>query len=155
MEPSGYLPLKVTPIYGDRLILYPVYLCPVEILERGVMILPSYYRWIVTVNAFNRRIKLLETENITVCQDFDISSFDVRQLDVRVSPKFAEELAGFGAIPDDFRSWRKMLRSRKTVVNADKLQLVWHIFAVRDGQVTDTFSGETALAASLADTLFS
>lgn len=155
MEPSGYLPLKVTPVNGDKLILYPAYICPVEILERGVMIRPSYYRWVVIVDAFNRRTRLLETESITVCHDFDISPFDVRRLDVRVSLRLAEELAGFGAVSEDFRNWRKMIRNRKTAVNVNQIQLAWHVFAARDGQVTDTFTGETVPAAGLTDTLFS
>ena len=32
-QPSGYLPMKERPAPGDKLILVPVYVVPVEILE--------------------------------------------------------------------------------------------------------------------------
>lgn len=155
MEPSGFLPFKTTPVNGDKLVLYPVYICPVEILERGVMIRPSYSRKTVIVNAFNRRTKLLDEGLAEVSADFDISAFEARRLDVKVSPRLAAELAEYGAVTDDFRSWRRMVRSRRVEVDADKIRLAWHVYAVAGGVVTDTFSGETAPAAALADAFFS
>lgn len=155
MEPSGFLSLKVTPQSGDKLILYPVYICPVEILERGVMIRPSYYRAAVIIGAFNRRTMLLKEEDVAVCEQFVLSTFEVSRLDVKVTPEQAGELAEYGGAPDACRSWRGMIYSRRVSVNTDKIRLVWHIYAVNGGEVTDTFTGEKAQASGLVDTLFS
>lgn len=155
MEPSGFLPFKTAPVNGDKLVLYPVYVCPVEILERGVMIRPSYCHKTVIVNAFNRGTRLLDDARVEVNEDFDISAFEAARLDVKVSPRLACELAEYGAVTDGFRSWRRIVRSRRIAVNADKIRLVWHVYAVSGGMVTDTFSGEASPAAGLADTFFS
>ena len=37
IQPCGYLPFKVAFEPGDRLILCPAYIFPIEVLERGLM----------------------------------------------------------------------------------------------------------------------
>jgi len=153
--PSGFLPFKAPPGAGDKLVIYPVYLCPVEVLERGLFSRPAYYRWIVAVNAFNRRLKLFEEEKIIICRDFALASFDTQDMPVKIPPDTAAGLAEYGAVTDDFRSWRRLVRNRKIAVNFDDILLVWHIYALRGSEAIDTFTGEVAPAASLVDALFS
>lgn len=153
-EPSGFLPFNYAPLSGDKLILYPVYICPVEVLERGVFVHPSYYYQTVLVNAFNRNPRLFPDGEIKVLADFDLSLYETCRLEVKVSPELAECLAEYGAVPDNARSWHRIVRNRKVAVRTDKMRLVWHIYAIRGGEAVDTFTGESAPVAALVDTFF-
>lgn len=154
MEPSGFLPFKTEPGAGDKLILYPVYLCPVEIFERGLFVRPSYYRRLALVNAFSGFARLLEFEDTPLRGDFDASAFETIRLEVRISPERAAELAGQASVPDRFKSWRGAVRNRRAAVVADKIRLVWYAYAVRGGDAADLFTGETVPAASLINIFF-
>lgn len=149
MEPSGFLSFKEAPSPGDKLILYPVYLFPIEVLERGLFVRASYYYQTVIVNAFNRNIRLSDVGETAVCIDFDVSPFETLCLEIRVSPQLAGVLAEYGDTPDNFRSWHKIVRNRKVTTNAGNTWLVWHAYAIRGGQAVDTFTGETAVAPAL------
>lgn len=154
MEPAGFLPFTVEPQLGDRLVLYPVYLCPIGILERGLFSRPAYYRRIVAVNAFNHRATLLDTEEVPVNASFDAAPFDKRGLDVKISPELAAAIAENSAVPDQYRGWRGIARNRRADANANEMRLVWHVYAVRGSEAVDTFTGETVPAAALIALLF-
>lgn len=154
MKPAGFLLFKEALRSGDKLILYPVYIFPIEVLDRGLLVRASYYRQTVIVNAFNRKTRLLDVCEPIVLNDFDASPYETHYLEVRVSLRLAANLAEYGAVPDDFRSWRRVVNNRKILVNADMAQLAWHVYAVRGGQASDIFTGEVTAAASLIDTLF-
>ena len=57
-QPSGYLPMKERPAPGDKLILVPVYVVPVEILERSIMHGLRYLYQVVIVDGYNGRTTL-------------------------------------------------------------------------------------------------
>lgn len=154
MEPAGFLPFTVEPRPGDRLVLYPVYLCPVGILERGLFTRPAYYRRVIAVNAFNHRSALLDTEEVPVNVSFDATPFDKRCLDVKTSPELAAGIAESGAVPDEYRGWRGVARSRRADASVNEMRLVWHVYAVRGSEAIDTFTGETVPAAALIALLF-
>lgn len=154
MEPAGFLPFTVEPQLGDRLVLYPVYLCPIGILERGLFARPTYCRRVVAVNAFNHRSKLLNAEEVPVNVAFDATPFDKRCLDVKISPELAAGIAENGAVPDEYRGWRGIARNRRADVNANEMRLVWHVYAVRGSEAIDTFTGETVPAEALITLLF-
>lgn len=154
MEPAGFLPFMIEPQPGDRLILYPIYICPIGILERGLFTRPVYYHRIVTVNAFNHRSALLDTEELLVNASFDATPFAKRCLDVKISPELAAGIAENGAVPDEYRSWRGVARNRRADVNVNEILLVWHVYAVRGSEAIDTFTGEAVPAEALVALLF-
>lgn len=154
MEPAGFLPFTVEPQLGDRLVLYPVYLCPIGILERGLLSRPAYYRRIVAVNAFNRRSTLLDTEDVPVNASFDMTPFAKRCLDVKISPELAAVMAENGAVPDEYRGWRGIAHNRRADANENEILLVWHVYAIRGSEAIDTFTGETVPAEALIALLF-
>lgn len=155
LQPKGYLPFKSAPRQGDKLILFPIFIYPVEILERGLLVRPSYDYYVALVNGFNKKAELLKTEKITPVTSFDPSVFECRYLALKVPVQMAETLAEYGAVPEDFRSWRRIVRSRRAVIRTETMQLVWHVYALRGDEAVDTFTGEAAPVAGMVDLLFS
>lgn len=153
MEPDGYLPFKVCPEPSDRLILSPVYVFPVEALERGLFSRPQFYFQTALVNGYDGRVSLVDEREIRVDRDFAPEG-QTERLALKVSPGFAVEAARFQAVPEDCQSWRRVVKNRKVFVRAEDMKLVWRVYIVRDGEVTDTFTGEKSASASLVGMLF-
>ncbi|MDL2299068.1 hypothetical protein LJC40_08030 [Synergistaceae bacterium OttesenSCG-928-D05] len=155
MEPNGYLPFQTAPQAGDKLVLFPVYVYPVEILERGLMTRPSYKYYVALVNGFNKKAELLELQKIVPDENFDASGFECKRLELKIDAQFAETLAEYGAVPEDFRSWRQVVRSRKVSIRSEKMRLLWHVYIVRGAEIVDSYTGVSLPAAGMVDMLFS
>ena len=69
-QPSGYLPMKERPAPGDKLILVPVYVVPVEILERSIMHGLRYLYQVVIVDGYNGRTTLEDKKSVDPDTDF-------------------------------------------------------------------------------------
>lgn len=154
MEPQGFLPFTVEPQPGDRLVLYPVYLCPVGMLERGLFVRPAYLRCIVVVNAFNSQIELTDSDTVWVNDTFDLSSFETRRLEVKISPELAARIAETGAASDGRGGWRGVAHNRRADCSASEVRLVWHVYAVRGNEAIDTFTGKAVPAEAMVALLF-
>jgi len=153
-QPSGYLPMKERPKPGDKLIFIPVYIAPVEILERSLMHGPRYIYQVVIVDGYNGKTTLVDKKALPPETDFVPESEEEERLELKISPALAKELAEYGAIPSDFQSWKKIIRNRNVSVNERSMKLAWRICAVRDKEILDTFTGETIRSAGLAGMLF-
>ena len=62
--PCGYLPFKVAFEPGDRLILCPAYIFPIEVLERGLMTRMKYMYQTVVVNGYDGRTTLVDCADV-------------------------------------------------------------------------------------------
>jgi|ADurb_Gel_01_Slu_FD_contig_81_68879_length_1238_multi_3_in_0_out_0_1 hypothetical protein len=153
-QPSGYLPMKERPAPGDKLIFIPVYVAPVEILERSLMRGPRYLYQVVIIDGYNGNTALFGEKTIILDMDFIPEADEQERLELRISPALAKELAECGAVPSDFQSWKRVIRNRNVSVNEPKIQLAWRIYAVRNKEIIDTFTGETIRSAGLAGMLF-
>ena len=60
MQPCGCLPLKVYPEEGDKLVLCPSYIFPIEVFERGILTRLRYLYQTVLVNAYDGRSELID-----------------------------------------------------------------------------------------------
>ena len=153
-QPSGYLPMKERPAPGDKLIFIPVYVAPVEILERSLMRGPRYLYHVVIIDGYNGNTALFGEKTIILDMDFIPEADEQERLELRISPALAKELAECEAVPSDFQSWKRVIRNRNVSVNEPKIQLAWRIYAVRNKEIIDTFTGETIRSAGLAGMLF-
>lgn len=150
----GWLPFSVYPKEGDKLIISPVYVFPVEVLERGIIVRTSYKHETVIVNGVSGKATLVEEREIVPAREFDTEPFECRCLDLKVKPYAAEQIAKYGAVPESCRNWRMVIRHRNVAVMSERAQLLNHVYAVGGSTVTDTFTGETMASASLIDILF-
>lgn len=155
VEPSGFLPFNEPPGAGDKLPISPVYICTADILERGLLTRPSFYRRVILVDAYTGASKLLEQEKIVLCREADISSFEITCLPAKILPEAAARMAENAQVPEDFSGWRRITRNRRVTVSLRDISLAWRVYVVRGTEVVDTFSGERAPAASLLSSLFS
>ena len=156
IQPCGYLPFKVAFEPGDRLILCPAYIFPIEVLERGLMTRMKYLYQTVVVNGYDGRTTLVDCADVVPVMDFCPDHYGTAErLELKVSVMAAPEIAEFGSVPQDCRNSRMIIRNRNVAVNTDKMKLVWHIYAVRGAEVIDTFSGERIKSAGLLGMLFS
>lgn len=155
IQPSGYLPFAVRPGAGDRLIFSPAYIFPVEILERSLMHGPKYIYQVVIVDGYNGRTILHDNKKLIPCTDFFPEDVQKEYLELKISPNLAPDIAEWGAVPSDYRSWKKIIRNRHVAVCTNEMKLVWRVYAVRDTEVLDTFTGEIIRSAGLMGMLFS
>ncbi|NLX84744.1 MAG: hypothetical protein GXZ00_03885 [Synergistaceae bacterium] len=153
-KPCGHLPMREKPQPGDKLILIPVYVTPVEILERSLMSPPKYLYQVVIVDGYNGKATLVDEKKITLDMDFVPEAEEMEYLDLKVSPMVAKELAECGAVPSDYRNWKKVIRNRRVSVTEGSIKLAWRVYAVRGKEMLDTFTGETIKSAGLAGMLF-
>jgi len=154
-QPSGYLPMKERPAPGDKLILVPVYVVPVEILERSIMHGLRYLYQVVIVDGYNGRTTLEDKKSVDPDTDFVPETAEQECLELKISPSLAKELAEHGAVPSEFQSWKRVIRNRRVSINERKIQVAWRIYAVRGKEIIDSFTGETIRSAGLAGMLFS
>ncbi|MCE5201684.1 MAG: hypothetical protein LLF78_04155 [Synergistaceae bacterium] len=154
MQPSGYLPFQVAPQPDDGLIFSPAYIFPVEILERGIMSRPKYLFQTVVVDGYDGRATLIEKRDLIPDAEFVPGDVRKEYLDLKISPDIAPYIAESGAVPPDCRSWRRAVKNRKVMVRTNGMKLVWRVYAVRGGEVLDTFSGEVINSAGLLGMLF-
>ena len=154
-QPSGYLPMKERPAPGDKLIFIPVYAVPVEILERSLMHGLRYIYQVVIVDGYNGRTTLVDKKSIDPDMDFFPGSAEEERLELKISPSLAKELAEYGAVPSDFQSWKRVIRNRNVSVKEESMKMIWRVYAVREKEMLDTFTGETIRSAGLAGMLFS
>ena len=154
MEPNGYLPLKVRPEPDDRLIFSPVYIMPVESLERGLFARPRYIFETVLVDGGNGSAILSSDKDLAVDYDFAPGDGQKEYLKLKISPEFAQEAAKYGALPDDCRSWHSIVKQRHVYVRAENMKLVWRVYIVREQEVIDTFSGKSSDNAEMVGMLF-
>ena len=129
-QPSGYLPMKERPAPGDKLILVPVYVVPVEILERSIMHGLRYLYQVVIVDGYNGRTTLEDKKSVDPDTDFVPETDEQECLELKISPS-------------------------RVSINERKIQVAWRIYAVRGKEIIDTFTGETIRSAGLAGMLFS
>lgn len=155
MEPNGYLPMKVRPEPDDRLILSPVYILPVESMERGIFSRPRYVFETVLVDGSSGTAVLCGDKDLAVDYEFTPGSGQKEYLKLKISPEFAQEAAKYGALPEDCRSWHSIVKQRHVFVRAEDIKLVWRIFIVRDREVVDSFSGQRSDNAEMVGMLFS
>ena len=154
IQPSGYLPFAVPPGPEDRLIFSPSYIFPVDILERGIMHGLKFIRQVVIVDGFDGRTLLLDTEKLLPDMNFAECDVQKEYLELRISPVIAAEIAKDGAVPSDCRGWKKAIKNRKVIVGINEMKIVWRIYAVSDGKVLDTFTGNAINSAGLLGMLF-
>ena len=154
-QPSGYLPMKERPEPGDKLIFIPVYIAPVEILERSLMHGPRYIYQVVIVDGYNGKTTLVDRKAVTPEMDYMPEAEEIERLDIKISPMLAKEIAEYGAVPDDFKSWKKIIRNRYVSVSEGSINVAWRVYAVRGKEILDTFSGQRIHSAGLAGMLFS
>ena len=154
-QPSGYLPMKEIPKPGDKLIFIPVYIAPVEILERSLMQGPRYIYQVVIVDGYNGKTTLVDKKTLTADIDYMPEAEEKEYLDLKISPMLAKEIAEYGAVPADFQSWKKIIRNRNVSVIEKSIKIVWRVYAVRGKEILDTFTGERIQSAGLAGMLFS
>lgn len=154
-KPLGCLPMEESPMPGDKLIMIPVYVVPVEILERNLMRGPKYLYEIVIVDGVSGKPTLIagKTVELIPLSEFDPEGAERHKL--KISPLLAKEIAKYGAVPSDFQSWKKILRNRNVGINEGSMKLAWRVYAVRDKDILDTFTGEKITSACLAGTFFS
>lgn len=153
-QPSGYLPMKEIPKPGDKLIFIPVYIAPVEILERSLMHGPRYIYQVVIVDGYNGKTTLVDKKAVTADMDYIPEAEEKEYLDMKISPMLAKEIAEYGAVPADFQSWKKIIRNRNVSVIERSIKIVWRVYAVRGKEILDTFTGERIQSAGLAGMLF-
>ena len=153
-QPSGYLPMKEIPKPGDKLIFIPVYITPVEILERSLMHGPRYIYQVVIVDGYNGKTTLVDKKAVTADMDYIPEAEEKEYLDMKISPMLAKEIAEYGAVPADFQSWKKIIRNRNVSVIERSIKIVWRVYAVRGKEILDTFTGEKIQSAGLAGMLF-
>ena len=153
-QPSGYLPMKEMPRPGDKLIFIPVYIAPVEILERSLMHGPRYIYQVVIVDGYNGKTTLVDNKAVTADMDYIPEAEEKEYLDMKISPMLAKEIAEYGAVPADFQSWKKIIRNRNVSVIERSIKIVWRVYAVRGKEILDTFTGERIQSAGLAGMLF-
>ena len=154
-QPSGYLPMKERPEPGDKLIFIPVYIAPVEILERSLMHGPRYIYQVVIVDGYNGKTTLVDRKAVTPEMDYTPEADEIEHLDLKISLMLAKEIAEYGAVPDDFKSWKKIIRNRNVSVSEGSINVAWRVYAVRGKEILDTFSGQRIHSAGLAGMLFS
>lgn len=154
-QPSGYLPMKEKPEPGDKLIFIPVYIAPVEILERSLMHGPRYLYQVVIVDGYNGKTTLVDNKAVTADMDYIPEAEEKEYLELKISPMLAKEIAEYGAVPADFQSWKKIIRNRNVSVTEKSIKIVWRVYAVRSKEILDTFTGERIQSAGLAGMLFS
>ena len=118
-QPSGYLPMKERPKPGDKLIFIPVYIAPVEILERSLMHGPRYIYQVVIVDGYNGKTTLVDKKALPPETDFVPEAEEEERLELKISPALAKELAEYGAIPSDFQNWEKIIRNRQEEPGSD------------------------------------
>lgn len=155
IQPCGCLPFKVYPKEGDRLVLCPAYVFPIEVFERGLMTRVKYLFQTVVVNGYDGRAELVDGKCIEPDVSFDISLFEAERLEVKISGGIAAEIAKYDSAPKDSRGWRRIVLNRNIAVCADKMKLVWRVYIVRGPEVVDAFSGECMKSAGLLGMLFS
>lgn len=153
-QPSGYLPMKERPEPGDKLIFIPVYIAPVEILERSIMQGPRYIYQVVLVDGYNGKTTLVDKKVVTPEMDYIPEAEEKEYLDLKISPMLAKEIASYGAVPADFQSWKKIIRNRNVSVMEESIKIAWRVYAVRGKEILDTFSGERIQSGCLAGMLF-
>jgi len=154
MEPNGCLPLKVLPRPDDRLIFAPVFILPVESLERGLFSRPKYIFETVLVDGCSGSVNLSSDRDLIVDYDYVPGDGQKEYLKIKVSPEFAQEAARFGALPEDCRSWHSLVKQRHVFVRAEGMKLAWRVYIIRDQEVIDTFSGRRSDNAEMVGMLF-
>jgi hypothetical protein len=86
--------------------------------------------------------------------DFVPDAEEMEHLDLKISPNVARELAECGAVPSDYKSWKRVMKNRNVMVTEGSVKVAWRVYAVRGNEILDTFTGETIKSAGLAGMLF-
>ena len=155
MQPCGCLPLKVYPEEGDKLVLCPSYIFPIEVFERGILTRLRYLYQTVLVNAYDGRSELIDLISVEPDAVFDFSSFAAERLETKITRYAAAECAKYDAVPKQSKGWRSVILNRNVAVCDDRAKLVWRIYFARGSEMVDTFTGESIRSAGLHGMLFS
>ena len=155
LQPCGCLPFKIYPKEGDKLVLCPSYIFPIEVFERGILTRLRYLYQTVLVNAYDGRSELIEFKSIEPDITFDIASFPAERLEIKISKYIASENARFDAVPKKSKGWRSVILNRNVAVCEESAKLVWRVYIARGTEIIDTFTGESINSAGLLGMLFS
>ena len=149
--PEGFLPLKVTPAEGDRLILSPAYVFPANIMERGLFAGVRLSSKTIIGDASNGRTAIADA-CVTLCADIDLPCVP-KELPVKISAHGAQSIAEMMATPEEARGWRRSFNSAKVLFRTDEFRFAWHAYIIRGPLLIDAFTGGSSEAADLIDIL--
>ena len=106
--PDCFLPLKVMPAEGDKIILSPAYFFPANIMSRGLFAGVSLVTKTIVVDASNGRAVISDAD-IRPCAVPDFPCIP-RELPVKLSEHQALSAAEMMATPEEARGWRRGCR---------------------------------------------
>lgn len=149
-RPEGYLPFKISPEPGDRLIKAPVWVVHVDLMERGIFIGVKMRSAAVLVDASNGRSS---TANECVTAFFPESEPEARELRIKCPRRAAEAAAEFDVVPDEAKGWRRSFHSCRPFIREEDTKLLWRLYIIRGSQLIDTFTGRSGEAAEVIDLL--
>lgn len=151
-RPELFLPLKIFPEAGDEVLLSPVYLLPVNIMERGLLTRVKLTTKTVLVDASSGRASSCDGR-VKLCAARELPAA-ARELPVKLSPAEAEAVAETAASPEEARGWRRGLRSAELFFLDSGRALAWRAYIVRGSLLIDTFTGESRDTSSVIDIFF-
>ncbi|MEG2183231.1 MAG: hypothetical protein RRY12_00955 [Cloacibacillus sp.] len=151
-RPNGFLPFKVTPISGDRLLLSPAYIFPVNIMERGLFMGVKLEQKSVIADASNGRITLCRGDIHPIVYTPD-ESLSVTELPVKITERCAFAMAEMMAVPDEARGWKRSFHASSLLFKHDEFKFLWHLYIARKSELIDSFTGESSGAAGVIDIL--
>ena len=150
-NPVGYLKLKVELKPQDRLLKAPVYLFPVNILERGLLSGIRLTRVTAMTDAANGRVSVVPEEAEVFMPEVEPEAQELaRRFSLREARMAAEELA----VPEETRGWKRGFRTSTLLFREEEFRFVWRLYIIRGPLLIDTFTGEESEAAALISRLF-
>lgn len=149
--PDCFLPLKIAPAKGDKIILSPAYIFPANIMARGLFAGVSLITKTIVVDASNGRTVLSDSD-IRPCEapEFPCAT---RELPVKLSEHQALYAAEMMATPEEARGWRRGFNSVKVLFRTSEFKFVWHTYIIRGSLLIDAFTGDESEAADVIDIL--
>ena len=145
--PRKFLPVKVEPEPGDKLVAAPCWILTANMVQRGLFTRLTAKPVTALVNAATGAAEIID-EELAVSEDFSAPS------EIKLSRAAAEEAVLAAVAAESPRGWRRGIRHSELFFRGSERDgLALRLYIIRGPLLIDAFSGESSGAASLFEFL--
>lgn len=147
-----FLPVKVKPEPGDKLVAAPCWVLTANMVQRGLFTRLTVKPVTALVNATTGEAEIID-EELTAPEEFSAPS-EIKLLPAKLSRAAAEEAVLAAVSAASPRGWRRGIsHSELFFKGSGRDVLALRLYIIRGPLLIDAFSGESSGAASLIEFL--
>lgn len=150
--PRKFLPVKVKPEPGDKLVAAPCWVLTANMVQRGLFTRLTAKPVTALVNAATGAAEIIG-EKLAALEDFPLPS-EIKMLPVKLTRAAAEDAVRAAVAAESPRGWRRGVRHSELFFRESESNvLVLRLYIIRGPLLIDAFSGKSSGAASFIEFL--